>query len=153
MLRFGEAAVFRHSFSQTGRFLRGAKVGKADNRFQKGIFVGKTYETNEYLFVTENGVYHSRAVKRLPPDQQVDIEMLTLGKGVPWDTKSAGTPGRKRIEPLVAAVPASASDILDKEAAKEESRMDPAPEVRAQDPEEGARHRRVHASRGSRRGG
>ena len=88
--------MFRYSFSSTGKMPKGRHMGKADYRFEKGLFLGKHYQTNEFLFGTKHGVYPSRTVKRLPKGGQVDKDMLENLVGVPWDTQGEWKPGRKK---------------------------------------------------------
>eukprot|EP00971_Amphidinium_carterae_P021743 428837-Amphidinium_carterae.1 len=80
-----------------------AKTGKAELRFQKGLFVGKHYATNEFLMMTHAGVFPSRTVKRLPMELQVDGALVLAARGLPWDA----TPARPaRMAPMPArAVP------------------------------------------------
>lgn len=75
--------MFRHSFSSTGRKVEGKKASKADSRFERGTWLGKMYETDLHLVGTKNGVYSVRTIKRLPGDQQADVELMKEFRGVP----------------------------------------------------------------------
>ena len=46
--------------------------------------MGRTVDTNEYLLGTTDGVFSSRAMKRLTAADQVDKRMFTFMKGF-WD--------------------------------------------------------------------
>eukprot|EP00971_Amphidinium_carterae_P029347 577692-Amphidinium_carterae.1 len=75
LLRFGETAMFKWSAPSS-------KIGKAELRFQKGLFVGKHYATNEFLMMTHAGVFPSRTVKRLPLESQVDGALVLAARGL-----------------------------------------------------------------------
>eukprot|EP00971_Amphidinium_carterae_P052156 1026888-Amphidinium_carterae.1 len=75
VLRFGETAMFKWSAPSS-------KIGKAELRFQKGLFVGKHYATNEFLMMTHAGVFPSRTVKRLPLESQVDGALVLAARGL-----------------------------------------------------------------------
>ena len=95
LIKFGETAIFRHQMSPGGKAAGGRVIKKADNRFEKGIFVGKRYDNNEMLFATKTGVYGSRTVKALPASQKSDLSMLKDMLGVPWEMQNQVRPGRR----------------------------------------------------------
>ena len=94
-MKFGETAIFRHQMSPGGKAAGGRIIKKADNRFEKGVFVGKRYDDNEMLFATKAGVYGSRTVKALPASQKSDLSMLKDMLGVPWEMQNQVRPGRR----------------------------------------------------------
>eukprot|EP00971_Amphidinium_carterae_P238789 4740254-Amphidinium_carterae.1 len=91
LVQFGETCLFRVSFSSSGRF-RQAKVGKADLRFQKGLFVGKSYDGDEWMMLTPSGMFTSRTLKRLPLESQCDAQLVLAVKGTPWEPEGQQTP-------------------------------------------------------------
>ncbi len=97
-----EGGVFRHSFSSSGKLAKGIKMGKSGNKFEKALFLGKSYDTNEFIAGTTEGTYSSRTVKRLPLKQQNDSVMIHGLTGVPWDPKA--TSKLCRPKKLAAAV-------------------------------------------------
>ena len=49
LMPFGETALFRHAFPASGRGAKKAKYGKAALKFEAGVFLGKTVDSNKYL--------------------------------------------------------------------------------------------------------
>eukprot|EP00972_Heterocapsa_arctica_P076668 11309865-Heterocapsa_arctica.AAC.1 len=68
--------------------------GKADLKFEPGVLLRRTVESNEYLFGPKDGVHTSRTAKRLPPSEQIDGNMIKSMIGVPWETKAEAPRGR-----------------------------------------------------------
>eukprot|EP00972_Heterocapsa_arctica_P001969 283603-Heterocapsa_arctica.AAC.1 len=92
---FGETALFRHSFSASGRGAKKAKYGKADLKLEAGgVFMGRTVDSNEYFFGTPSGVHTSRTVKRLPVADQMHVNTIKSMIGVPWEARSEAPRGR-----------------------------------------------------------
>ena len=67
VLRFGEVAVFRHPVGTanartqpTGKQLR---KQKAANKMDMGVWLGKTYESDEHYLGTSDGVFTARTVR------------------------------------------------------------------------------------------
>eukprot|EP00971_Amphidinium_carterae_P345847 6487010-Amphidinium_carterae.1 len=83
LVQFGEACLFRYAFPKSGK-VKHLKIGKADLRFRKGLFVGKSYESDEFLFLTEAGCFASRTLKRLPKEAQTDVTLAGCVLGLPW---------------------------------------------------------------------
>eukprot|EP00971_Amphidinium_carterae_P040985 804968-Amphidinium_carterae.1 len=75
--------MFKYSADKSGTF-RKAKLSKANLRFDKGVFVGKLYESDEFMFAAPHGIYFSRTVKRLPSEERNDQVFLAAVKGLPW---------------------------------------------------------------------
>ena len=87
---FGETCVYRHAFSKAGR-KPGAHIKKADLRFDIGIFVGKSFESDEAVIMTsENGTVYARTVRRLEESRKHQLEVLLRVTGVPWHMKKGG---------------------------------------------------------------
>ena len=60
VMKFAEAALFRVAVSPSGRIRDGIRQGRADARFFRGIWLGKTTESDEHLFATDTGVHTTR---------------------------------------------------------------------------------------------
>eukprot|EP00971_Amphidinium_carterae_P282249 5603283-Amphidinium_carterae.1 len=56
LVQFGETCLFRLAYP-THRKFKQVKVGKADLRFLHGLFVGKAYESDEWLVLTQSGCF------------------------------------------------------------------------------------------------
>ena len=87
VLRFGEAAVFRHPVGtaasraeKTGKQLRKAK---AANKFDMGVWLGKAYEIDERYFGTSDGVFTARTCRRVVAKEQWVAERLVAVTGLP----------------------------------------------------------------------
>ncbi|CAK0896486.1 unnamed protein product, partial [Prorocentrum cordatum] len=85
VLKFGEAALFKLSVTATGKLRGGVRQGRVDARFERGIWLGKTIESDEHLFGTSEGVFTARTVKRVPVLEQNRADLIKAIKGTPWD--------------------------------------------------------------------
>ena len=88
ILPFGETAMFRMPASRTGAVQGRKRVLKGDSLWRPGIFLGRTLQSAEYLFGTKDGVYTARSLRRLPPGQRANRELMANFVGLPWDTKT-----------------------------------------------------------------
>eukprot|EP00439_Symbiodinium_sp_Y106_P052723 s3817_g7.t1 len=88
ILPFGETAMFRMPASRTGAVQGRKRVLKGDSLWRVGIFLGRTLQSAEYLFGTKDGVYTARSLRRLPPGQRANKELMAGFVGLPWDTKT-----------------------------------------------------------------
>ena len=61
------------------------KQNKLDDRFFEGVLFGFNQKTGEYFIGTEAGVVGARTVKRLPPDQQWDVQFVNKIKRCPME--------------------------------------------------------------------
>eukprot|EP00959_Pyramimonas_sp_CCMP1952_P150625 3152329-Pyramimonas_sp.AAC.1 len=75
ILKFAEAAMFKHPMSSSGHVTGGRRNRKSKSMWEKGIFLGKTYESDEFLMGTSSGVHLVRTVRRLPEEDQSDLEL------------------------------------------------------------------------------
>ena len=108
ILQMLEACLFRRSKSDSGAMTRGRRAQKADNQWDRGLWLGKAHVSNEMILGTEQGTEMARAVKRLPEHLQVDLELLDKMVGTPWDPKLTAPKGRPKKSPPVQAVPVPA---------------------------------------------
>ena len=58
ILKFAEAALFRLAVSPSKKVRSEVRQGRADARFVCGIWFGKTSDSNEHLFGTDEGGVH-----------------------------------------------------------------------------------------------
>ena len=63
----GETALFR---------VVDTRAGKAEMRWDRGIYVGKTDASNEHMFHTKTGLKKRRAIQRKPEAERWDYEFL-----------------------------------------------------------------------------
>ena len=106
VLQFLEACLFRRTKSDTGAMTRGRRAQKADNQWDKGLWLGKAHVSNEAILGTAQGIEMARAVKRLPEHLQVDKKLLDELVGTPWDPQLTAPKGRPRKSRPMQAVPA-----------------------------------------------
>ena len=64
---------------------------KFQDRWEKGVSIGKSEETDEHFYLTESGFRKSRTAKKVPPSEQFDEVLLSKIKGLPWNP--SGTRG------------------------------------------------------------
>ena len=98
---FGEVVLFKMPASASGRKTQGGRQLKGDFSWEKGVFLGKTNESDEFLLGTRRGVHTARTVKRLREELRISEELVAEMKGVPWNTGTAiGRPRRPLAEAL-----------------------------------------------------
>ena len=81
--KWGETLMFQESASYTGVLVMNRRRRKADARYRKGIWVGRSEDTNEHICLTEDGAFLIRSVKRLPLEMQADKTLFLEAKGSP----------------------------------------------------------------------
>ena len=60
-----------------------------DDRMKDGIFVGIQDRSDECIVLTKDGATKARTLRRRPPSQRFQKELLEAVKGTPWEP----TPG------------------------------------------------------------
>ncbi|CAK0871316.1 unnamed protein product, partial [Prorocentrum cordatum] len=125
ILRFAEAAMFRHPMSTSGHMTGGRRSRKSKSMWEKGIFLGKTYESDEFLMGTSSGVHLVRTVRRLPEENQSDLELVAKMVGVPWDRGigQIGRPKGKKVVVVPAVPPEEKQDEPEVEDTKQDKRV------------------------------
>ncbi|CAK0814682.1 unnamed protein product, partial [Prorocentrum cordatum] len=125
VLRFAEAAMFKHPMSSSGQMTGGRRSRKSKSMWEKGIFLGKTYESDEFLMGASSGVQLVRAVRRLPEEGQCDLELVAKMVGVPWGRGigQIGRPKGKRVVILPTAPPEKKQEEAEVDDAKEEKKV------------------------------
>ena len=58
---------------------------KFEDRFEKGISLCKSEETDEYFYLTESGFKKSRTAKRSCEGERLDVDLLSKINGLPWN--------------------------------------------------------------------
>ena len=85
VMKFAEAALFCVAVSPCGKIRDGIRQGRADARSVRGIWLGKSTDSDEHLFANELGVYTTRTVKRVPDTEQTRADLVKSLQGTPWD--------------------------------------------------------------------
>ena len=78
---------------------------KLDDRWRRGVFVGKVDQTDEFVMVTPDGVKKSRSIRREIKPNKFDPKFLATCKGLPWAPQGQAadtTSVTKRSDPVVA---------------------------------------------------
>ena len=100
VMKFVEAAMFRVAVSPSGKIGDGVRQGGADTRFVRGIWLGKTTESDEHLFANELGVYTTRTVKRVPDSERKRADFVRSLQG-----KTCRTSGRQTAQDSSSSTP------------------------------------------------
>ena len=85
ILKFAEAALFPLAVSPCGKVRSEVRQGRADARFVRGICLGKTLDSDEHLFGTDESVFTTRTVQRVPDSEQRRGDLVKHCQGTPWD--------------------------------------------------------------------
>lgn len=93
ILPFGEVLLFKVPHSSSGRKTGGRQL-KGDPVWERGVFLGKVNETDEFLVGNAKGVHSARTVRRLEERMRWDPEAIMAVRGVPWNRET--TIGRPR---------------------------------------------------------
>ena len=62
----------------------------------RGIWLGRTIQSDEHLFGSNEGVFTTRTVKRVPVTDQARTDLVKDLKGTPWDRYVGRPMGRPR---------------------------------------------------------
>ena len=97
LLPFGETVLFKIPVSKSRRAHHRNVIPKGDTTWRKGIFVGRSVTSNEYLLGTEEGTISARSVRRFADSsKRYDRELMANVIGVPWGQGTTiGRPKRK----------------------------------------------------------
>ena len=99
VLRVGEQAVFRHLVgTEAGRnrqTFKQQRKEKAANKMDLGIWLGKTYETDEHYLGTSDGIFTARTCRRMPSNGQWKLEAV---KAVTGAGRLFGGPRHARVQ-------------------------------------------------------
>ena len=108
-MAFAEAALFRLAVSPSGTVRIYVRQRRADARFVRRIWLGKTLYFDEHLSATDEGVFTTRTTKRVPDAEQRRGDLVNNCQGTPWDRLAGRPAGRPREAP---PEPQQASDRL-----------------------------------------
>merc|ERR1712086_355307 len=75
-------------FSENGMF-KDNTDDKYDDRWLRGLFVGKLDQTDEAILLTPSGVAKARGIRRLEDSERFKLSFLNSCKGLPWNPKAA----------------------------------------------------------------
>ena len=100
VLRFGEQAIFRHPVGMAAgrnrQTFKQLRKEKAANKMDLGIWLGKTYETEEHYMGTSDGIFTAQTCRRMPSDRQLKLDAVKAVTGVPWNMGAGRLIGRPR---------------------------------------------------------
>eukprot|EP00971_Amphidinium_carterae_P352935 6492776-Amphidinium_carterae.1 len=96
LVRFAEVLMFQHPQSQTGMLTKHIRRAKAEALWERGVFLGKTEKSDEFLVGTAGGLFKVRSVRRLVESRQWDGVMAKGLISFPW-APNWGVPGIGRI--------------------------------------------------------
>ena len=74
-MKFEEAALFRVAVSPSGKIRDGTRQGRAGARLIRGLWLGKTTESDEHLLANKLGVHTTRTVRRVPDTEQKRVRL------------------------------------------------------------------------------
>ena len=106
ILPFGEVVLFKVPHSASGRKVGGRQL-KGDSSWERGVFLGKVNESDEFLVGNTKGAHSVRTVRRLEEKLRWDKEAIMTMRGVPWNRETTiGRPRRAIAEaPAARAAP------------------------------------------------
>ncbi|CAK0856447.1 unnamed protein product, partial [Prorocentrum cordatum] len=87
IVEFGECVYHKSPLSE---------VGKADDRWHLGVWLGKSMRSDEHLVGTAKGVLLRRSIWRRPEKDRWDAQLLDRFVGSPW---APVPPGVKEVKP------------------------------------------------------
>ena len=81
LCEFGETLLFRASHYPNH---------KAESAWDYGIWLGKCSRSDEHFVATATRVYRTRTVRRLPPTDRYNRDLLESITSIPWETNGVG---------------------------------------------------------------
>ena len=84
LIPFAETVLFKTPMSKARRAHGRNASSKGETAWVKGIYLGRSATSNEYLLRTPDGTAPARAVRRFA-DRAHDRELMEAMIGVPWD--------------------------------------------------------------------
>lgn len=82
VVEFGEVCKFH---------VEGRKHEKAEQRWETGVFVGKSEESDQFLYLTPRGMRTARTAQRLPEEDRWERKTLDECRGSPWNPLGVAT--------------------------------------------------------------
>ena len=106
ILPFGEVLLFKVLHSSAGRKTGGRQL-QGDSVWERGVFLGKVNESDEFLVGNTKGVHSARTVRRLEESLRWNAEAITSFRGVPWNRETTIGRPRRAIAEAPQAAPAT----------------------------------------------
>jgi hypothetical protein len=100
VFEFGEAVHYKIPKPHIGPGLF-----KYDSSWDMGIYLGTRTRSGEYIVSDAKGIHKVRTIKRFPPDQRWNTNMINAIRGVPWDFQwdsPSEPPGDANLIPIAA---------------------------------------------------
>ena len=91
-------------------FFYKARPEKAEAKWQRGIWVGKSWTNDGHIILNEQGGFESKVVRRLPEERRWNVDLITGLKGLPWDYSGAKLRKLLPKKPRAAIVPLGLTD-------------------------------------------
>ncbi|CAK0870594.1 unnamed protein product [Prorocentrum cordatum] len=96
---FGETVLYRIARPAHRGLTGGRRLRRGEAQWGKGIWVGRSDESQEHLVMTPRGLDRARTVRRLPEGRQADKELLMTVTGLPWAARTAPERSKRRRAP------------------------------------------------------
>ena len=108
LIPFAETVLFKTPMSKARRAHGRNVITKGETAWAKGIYLGRSVTSNEYLLGTPDGTVSARSVRRFADSAKAhDRDLLEAMIGVPWDQGTTiGRPKRK-IEAIMPMTPSA----------------------------------------------
>ena len=91
--------------------------GKLQRRCLKGVWLGKLGRDDSHVIGTSAGAIAVRSIRRLPEEAQIDNELMSEMKGIPWQPRDGVRHKitRELSQPAIIPAPASAGNAASAE--------------------------------------
>ncbi|CAK0893566.1 unnamed protein product, partial [Prorocentrum cordatum] len=96
---FGETVLHRIARPAHRGLAGGRRLHRGGAQWGRGIWVGRSDESQEHLVMTPRGLDRARTVRRLPEGKQTGKELLLTVAGLPWATRTAPERSKRRRAP------------------------------------------------------
>jgi hypothetical protein len=95
--------------------------GKLQRRCLKGVWLGKLGRDDSHVIGTSAGAIAVRSIRRLPEEAQIDNELMSEMKGIPWQPRDGVRHKitRELSQPAIIPAPASAGNAASAEEVEE----------------------------------
>ena len=74
-------------FAEVVHFRKAGKFPKSLPAWEEGLWLGRDTESNQHFVATAQGVHKTRSLRRRPPSEQVQKDLLESLRAKPWDPK------------------------------------------------------------------
>ena len=76
-------------FAEVAHFRKVGKFPKSLPAWEEGLWLGRDTESNQHFVATAQGVHKTRSLRRRPPSEQVQKDLLESLRARPWDRKGS----------------------------------------------------------------